>query len=131
MDSSTPIRIARPSDDLDGLLAFYRDGLGLELMFRFEDHQGFDGMMLGRPGSAYHFEFTRAEGHRAGKAPTQDNLVVFYIADEPRWREAVERMRKAGFPPVASFNPYWDRQGCTFEDPDGYRIVLQRGAWPP
>ena len=57
--------------------------------------------------------------------------MVFYIADEPRWREAVERMRKAGFPPVASFNPYWDRQGCTFEDPDGYRIVLQRGAWPP
>ena len=65
MDSSPPIRIARPSDDLDGLLAFYRDGLGLELMFRFEDHQGFDGMMLGRPGSAYHFEFTRAKGHRA------------------------------------------------------------------
>ena len=130
MDSGTTIRIARPSDDLDALLAFYRDGLGLELMFRFEDHQGFDGIMLGRAGSAYHFEFTRSKGHLAGKAPTQDNLIVFYIADEQRWRDAIERMRNAGFAPVASFNPYWDRQGCTFEDPDGYRVVLQRGSWP-
>ena len=130
MDSGTTIRIARPSDDLDALLAFYRDGLGLELMFRFEDHQGFDGMMLGRAGSAYHFEFTRSKGHLAGKAPTQDNLIVFYIADELRWRDAIERMRNAGFAPVASFNPYWDRQGRTFEDPDGYRVVLQRGSWP-
>jgi hypothetical protein len=28
--------IARPSDDVDGLLRFYRDGLGLT--YRFEDH---------------------------------------------------------------------------------------------
>jgi catechol 2,3-dioxygenase-like lactoylglutathione lyase family enzyme len=130
MDSGATLRIARPSDNLDALLAFYRDGLGLELMFRFEDHQGFDGMMLGSPGAPYHFEFTRAKGHPAGRAPTQDNLLVFYIADEPRWREAVERMRKAGFAPVPSFNPYWDQQGRTFEDPDGYRVVLQQGSWP-
>jgi catechol 2,3-dioxygenase-like lactoylglutathione lyase family enzyme len=131
MDNAITLRIARPSDDLDGLLAFYRDGLGLELLFRFEDHEGFDGVMLGSPGAAYHFEFTRAKGHPAGRAPTQDNLVVFYIADEERWRDAVERMRGAGFAPVASFNPYWDRQGRTFEDPDGYRVVLQQGSFRP
>jgi len=42
------LRVARPSDDLDRLLIFYRDGLGLDVLFRFEDHQGFDGVMLGR-----------------------------------------------------------------------------------
>lgn len=26
---------------------------------------------------------------------------------------------------VVSFYPYWDKQGKTFEDPDGYRVVLQ------
>jgi catechol 2,3-dioxygenase-like lactoylglutathione lyase family enzyme len=123
------LRIARPSDDLDALLPFYRDGLGLELLYRFEDHDGFDGLMLGSPGAPYHFEFTRAKGHPAGKAPTRDNLVVFYIPDTAVWREAVAQMRTAGFEPVASFNPYWDREGATFEDPDGYRVVLQRGAW--
>jgi len=31
---------------------------------------------------------------------------------------------------VKAFNPYWDKNGKTFEDPDGYRVVLQRASWP-
>ena len=31
--------------------------------------------------------------------------------------------------PVTSFNPYWEISGQTFEDADGYRIVLQNGTW--
>jgi hypothetical protein len=31
---------------------------------------------------------------------------------------------------VRAFNPYWDRHGKTFADPDGYRVVLQHAAWP-
>ena len=38
-------------------------------------------------------------------------------------------MLAAGFAPVASYNPYWDSSGRTFEDLDGYRVVLQREAW--
>jgi len=34
------LRVARPSDDLDRLLPFYADGLGLEILYRFEDHDG-------------------------------------------------------------------------------------------
>lgn len=124
------LRVARPTDDLDALVRFYRDGLGLEILDRFQDHDGFDGLMFGRPGAPYHFEFTHARGHPAGRAPTQDHLVVFYLPDETAWRAAVARMRAAGFEPVASFNPYWDRQGVTFEDPDGYRVVLQNVRWP-
>ena len=123
------LRVARPSDDLDALLRFYEHGLGLTLLYRFEDHDGFDGIMLGREGAPYHFEFTRARGHVAGRAPTADNLLVFYLPDEAEWNAAVQRMRAAGFEPVPAFNPYWDRSGATFEDPDGYRVVLQRAAW--
>jgi catechol 2,3-dioxygenase-like lactoylglutathione lyase family enzyme len=130
MDTDNPtLRLARPTDDLDRLLPFYRDGLGLTLLYRFEDHDGFDGMMLGREGAPYHFEFTRAHGHAAGRAPTKDNLLVFYLPADEAWRAAVERMRDAGFEPVPAFNPYWDRRGVTFEDPDGYRIVFQHAAW--
>ena len=123
------LRVARPSDDIDALLAFYRDGLGLAVLYRFEDHDGFDGVMLGGAGAAYHFEFTRARGHTAGRAPTADNLVVFYLPDRGDWQAAVDRMHAAGFAPVPAFNPYWDREGLTFEDPDGCRVVLQRAAW--
>ena len=76
------------------------------------------------------FEFTRAHGHLAGRAPTQDNLLVFYIPDPTEWAAAVRRMATAGFAPVPASNPYWDRHGRTFEDPDGYRVVLQHGARP-
>jgi catechol 2,3-dioxygenase-like lactoylglutathione lyase family enzyme len=123
------LRVARPSDDLDGLLRFYRDGLGLRVLYRFEDHDGFDGMMLGREGAPYHFEFTKKRGHRVGRAPTADSLLIFYHPDNADWRAAVQRMRDAGFVPVTSFNPYWDREGVTFEDPDGYRVVLQNSSW--
>lgn len=123
------LRVARPSDDLDALLRFYRDGLGLDVLYRFEGHDGFDGVMLGRPDAPYHFEFTRPAGHPAGRAPTQDNLLVFYVPDAGDWQAAIDRMVAAGFAPVPSFNPYWETNGRTFEDPDGYRIVIQQSDW--
>jgi catechol 2,3-dioxygenase-like lactoylglutathione lyase family enzyme len=123
------LRIARPSDDLDALLRFYRDGLGLNVLYHFEDHDGFDGLMLGLEGAPYHFEFTKKRGHLAGRAPTNDNLVVFYYPDAAEWHAAAQRMRNAGFVSMPSFNPYWDRNGLTFEDADGYRVVLQNEFW--
>ena len=130
MESSFPVmRVARPSDDLEALLSFYRDGLGLSILFRFTDHDGFDGVILGLENAPYHLEFTRARGHATGRALSLDNLLVFYLPDTPAWQAAVNRMRAAGFEPVVAFNPYWRRNGLTFEDPDGYRVVLQHAAW--
>jgi catechol 2,3-dioxygenase-like lactoylglutathione lyase family enzyme len=122
------LRIARPTDDLAGVEAFYRDGLGLEVLDRFTDHEGFDGVMLGWKGGAWHLEFTRKAGHPAGRAPSQDHLLVFYLPERTDWERAVGRVQKAGGKAVSSFNPYWDKSGRTFEDPDGYRVVLQNTA---
>lgn len=124
------VRIARPTDDIDSLLPFYRDGLGFEVLGSFADHQGFDGVMLGHKSAGYHLEFTRHRGHDVGRAPTQDNLLIFYLPDSDSYARAVAQMEGSGFPPVASFNPYWDQCGRTFEDPDGYRVVLAKMAPP-
>lgn len=123
------LRIARPTDDIQALLPFYRDGLGLQVLGSFQDHQGFDGIMLGQPNGPYHFEFTHQRGHRVGRAPSQDHLLVFYLPDAQAWAEAVSRMQAAGFAALPAYNPYWDQWGRTFEDPDGYRLVLQQAAW--
>ena len=123
------LRVARPTDQLPELLRFYRDGLGLVVLASFEAHNGFDGMMLGHPRAPYHLEFTRQPGHLAGHAPTADHLLVFYLPEPDEWQAAVQRMAAAGFAPVPSYNPYWNQRGLTFEDPDGYRVVLQRAAW--
>jgi catechol 2,3-dioxygenase-like lactoylglutathione lyase family enzyme len=123
------LRVARPTDNLPEVIRFYRDGLGLEVLSSFANHNDFDGVILGRKASPYHLEFTRKRGDKAGKAPSQDNLLVFYIPDEAEWRSAIERMRKHGYEPVKSYNPWWDDGGKTFEDADGYRVVLHNRTW--
>src|SRR3954466_11317590 len=112
--SNAHLRVARPPDDLAAVVRFYREGLGFVVLFEFSDHDGIDGVMLGHKGAAYHLEFTRKKGHKAGKAPTRDNLVVFYLPDQAQWKRAVERLARQGHRPVKSFNPYWDRKGKTF-----------------
>jgi catechol 2,3-dioxygenase-like lactoylglutathione lyase family enzyme len=123
------IRHARPTDQLEQVVEFYTNGLGLQILDQFENHEGFDGIMVGIPGEPYHFEFTQQRGHGVGRAPTQDNLIVFYLPDRQEWQGAVDRMKAIGHEPVQSYNPYWDESGVTFEDPDGYRVVLQNAAW--
>jgi len=60
MEIGTPhLRVARPTDDLEAVIQFYRHGLGFTILSEFADHDGFDGVMLGQPGAAYHYEFTR------------------------------------------------------------------------
>ncbi len=123
------LRIARPTDNIDALRSFYINGLGFEILYEFKDHAGFDGLMLGHLSAQYHLEFTRKHGHNIGRAPTEDNLLVFYLPDEQTWKEAVAGMEATGFGAVKAFNPYWDESGTTFEDVDGYRVVLQNAGW--
>ena len=129
MDRSVHLRVARPSDDLETVVRFYTEGLGFTVLSQFTDHDGFDGVMLGHAGAAYHLEFTRKAGHRAGRASTEENLLVFYLPDAAQWQRAVARLEGCGYKALKSFNPYWDRKGKTFEDPDGYRVVLQNASW--
>ena len=122
--SGAHLRVARPTDDIDALLPFYRDGLGFRILGEFKNHDGFDGVMLGLEDASYHIEFTRCHEHRVGKAPTQDNLLVFYLPENHDFKAAIQRMEDCGFHTAASFNPYWDHHGKTFFDPDGYGVVL-------
>jgi len=123
------LRIARPVSDLERSVAMYARGLGLSELGRFEDHAGFDGVMLGRPGLDFHFEFTRSRHGRITPSPTPEDLVVIYLPDHGVWVESCARMRDAGFTATKSFNPYWEQRGRTFIDPDGYRVVLENDHW--
>lgn len=125
----THLRVARPTGHMAEVVRFYRDGVGLEVIGSFADHDGFDGVMLGQPGAEWHLEFTHCRGHELGRAPSAEDLLVFYLPDAAEWQQAVDRMVACGFHPVKSFNPYWDVRGKTFEDADGYRIVLQQAGW--
>lgn len=119
------VRIARPTDQLDRIIEFYRDGLGLEIVGSFEKHDGYDGVMFGMPSTWYHLEFTQHEDGSPCPAPTRDNLLVFYVPDREGRDRMVDRLKNMGYPEVEAENPYWTRNGgVTIEDPDGWRIVL-------
>jgi catechol 2,3-dioxygenase-like lactoylglutathione lyase family enzyme len=124
------VRIARASANLDALLPFYVDGLGLDLLYRFEGHDGFDGIILGKFGAPVHFEFTRHDNSTPTRIPDEDDLVVIYVGDEIALQAIVTAMKQRGFEPVSSNNPYWDQTGVTFADPDGFRVVIESATWP-
>jgi catechol 2,3-dioxygenase-like lactoylglutathione lyase family enzyme len=124
------MRVARPSRDPDAAVAFYARALELNVLARFTDHAGFDGVVLGRPGWPFHLEFTRRRDLPVTPRPTDEDLLVFYLPDRGAWDAAVRRTLDSGASAVASSNPYWNERGITFEDPDGYRIVLENAPWP-
>ena len=106
----------------------YAEGLGFQILTRFEGQDGYDGIVLGHEKHPYHLAFFHHRGASVGRA-TADNLIAFYIPDSNEWSAACSRMQAAGFNQVASHNPYWDVAGKTYEDLDGYRIVLQNREW--
>ncbi|MBD5655786.1 MAG: VOC family protein [Candidatus Eremiobacteraeota bacterium] len=122
------LRIGRPTDRLGEIVAFYRELFKLEVVAAFEDHEGFGGVMLRRPGDAFHLEFTHERGRTSPAPPSKEHLLVFYL-EEDAWRDMQLRLESANVPSVSSHNPYWDRHGITFEDPDGNRIVVHHGRW--
>ncbi len=124
------MRVARPTGHLATIKQMYLAGLGLSLLGEFADHDGFDGVILGSANAPYHIEFTAKAGHRVGTAPSEDNLLVFYLENNADWKHRCGRMLAAGFLEMKSFNPYWAVHGKTFEDVDGYRVVIQHAAWP-
>ena len=109
----------------------YARGLDLQVLDRFNDHDGFDGVMLGLPGAAYHFEFTVRRSHPMPSTSSPEDLLVFYVPDRRQWERTCARVLAAGFRPVAPVNPYWELRGRTYEDPDGYRVVIERADWSP
>lgn len=129
MDSASDVRfaqvrIARPTDRLEAVVAFYRDALGLPELTRFTNHDGYDGVMLGLPGKSYHLEFTQHADGSPCPAPSADNLLVLYIPDTTQLARLRARLEQHGHVPVEPENPYWLHNSVTFEDPDGWRVVL-------
>src|SRR5215210_2084718 len=113
------VRVARPTDRLQEVLRFYRDGIGLREIGSFNAHAGYSGVMLGLPGNEYHLEFTEHEKGSPCPAPTKDNLLVFYIPNRRAFERLIANLTRIGCLPVHPANPYWAERGRTFEDPDG------------
>ena len=119
------LRVARHTERLEEVVAFYRDGLGLTEIGGFRGHDGYDGVFLELPGTRAHLEFT-AGGGEGAPASHPESLLVLYLGDDVAVAAVVARLRAD---PVAPANPYWAEHGVTVEDPDGFRVVLVPEPW--
>lgn len=122
------VRLARPTDRLDAVTAFYVDGLGLPRLGGFVDHDGYDGVFLGLPGTPYHLELTSHAHGSPGDAPSAEHLLVLYLGSTEAVQAVVDRLSSHGHAPVPAENPYWAKVGAvTVPDPDRWRVVLVPG----
>jgi catechol 2,3-dioxygenase-like lactoylglutathione lyase family enzyme len=119
------VRVARHTERLEEGVAFYRDGLGLPEIGRFRDHDGYEGVFLDIPGTGVHLELTAGRRHGA-PTPHPESLLVLYVGDDAAVQAIAARI---GTEPVTPANPYWAAHGLTFEDPDGFRVVLVPERW--
>ena len=124
------IRICRPTHNLEEITKMYTDGLGFEVIGGFDGHGDFNGRMIGHPNHSYHLEFTQHKTHVETCKPSEDNLLIFYVPDTSEFYSTIADLKASGFKKVKSFNPYWDGAGATFEDIDGYRIVINNSDSP-
>ncbi len=122
------MRVARPTADLARSRDFYERVIGLGVLWSFEDHDGFDGAVLGVPDERAQLELISPQESLA-PTPTVEDVLVLYFSDGHDVVDLADRLSAGGHREVPSddpaLNPYWPRAGArVFVDPDGYRLVL-------
>ncbi|PJJ79852.1 VOC family protein [Mucilaginibacter auburnensis] len=116
------LRVARHTSQLQALIDFYTQVLGLKVIGGFKDHAGYDGVFIGGANSEWHLEFTQSE-EPAVHQSDEDDLLVFYLS-AVEYSAMKNKLTELRINLLAPKNPYWAENGLTIADPDGFRIVL-------
>ena len=118
-------RLARHTDDLQGLITFYVEFLGLETLGSFTNHDGYNGVFIGKKEGDWHLEFTSSMD-AAKHFPDEDDLLVFYCSNDAEYEAIRSRLAKGKVKQIASKNPYWNKHASCYKDPDGFRIIIAK-----
>jgi len=116
-------RFARHTNNLEQLKSFYIDILGLELLGGFENHEGYDGVFIGKPNENWHLEFTKSNDIVAFNFGEED-ILVFYPNTKLEFELIHDNLVANKIPFIQAKNAYWKEHGKMFLDPDGYRVVI-------
>jgi hypothetical protein len=116
------LRIARHTDQLEKIKTFYIETLNFESLGSFFDHNGYNGAFLSYPNQTWHLEFT-SSGNAVQHQPDADDLIVLYPGKR-FYDSIITELKAKGIEHVPAKNPYWNRHGFHFKDPDGFGIVI-------
>ncbi|WP_264549747.1 VOC family protein [Flavobacterium sp. N2820] len=116
-------RLARHTNDLEQIKSFYIDILGFELLGGFENHNGYDGIFIGKSNENWHLEFTKSENIVLFDF-NEDDILVFYPNSKMEFDLVVNKVQSHKIEFIKAKNPYWNENGKMILDPDGYRVVI-------
>lgn len=116
-------RFARHTNNLEQIKSFYIDILGFELLGGFENHNGYDGIFIGRANENWHLEFTKSE-EIVHFDFNEDDVLVFYPNSKIEFDLIMNKIQSKNINFIKAKNPYWNENGKMILDPDGYKIVI-------
>jgi len=116
-------RFARHTNDLEQIKSFYIAILGFELLGAFENHNGYDGVFIGKSNENWHLEFTKTKEVICFDFKEDDTL-VFYPESKMEFDLLINKLQSHEIEFIKTKNPYWNENGKMILDPDGYRILI-------
>ena len=116
-------RFARHTNNLEQIKSFYIDILGFELLGGFENHNGYDGIFIGRANENWHLEYTKSE-EIVHFNFNDDDIIVFYPKNKIDFDLIMNKIQSQNIDFIKAKNPYWNENGKIILDPDGYKIVI-------
>lgn len=119
------VRFARPTAHIEECTAFYGDDLGLPILASWRDHDGYDGVVFGLPGSPTQLELTQHGAEPQVPEPSTENQLVLYLSGAAEVTAMAERLTFRGHRSVDVDNPYWAARGAvSYADADGWIVIL-------
>ncbi|MDD7886189.1 VOC family protein [Flavivirga sp. 57AJ16] len=116
-------RVARHTNNLSEIEAFYINVIGFENLGSFKNHDGYDGVFLGLPSSDWHLEFTSTK-EPVNHEFDDDDLLVFYPSTEEVFQKIMQNIKINNIKIIKPKNPYWKKNGVHILDPDGYGLII-------
>ncbi len=93
------------------------------MLGEFKNHSGYDGVFIGDTNLDWHLEFTQT-AEPANHKFDEDDILVFYPENQPEYDNLLERLNTRNVVKSLAKNPYWQENGITIKDPDGYTVVI-------
>jgi hypothetical protein len=121
-------RQARHTNILKPIIDFYTQIIGLKVLAKFESHEGYDGVFIGLEDAfasenSWHLEFT-VSWEQPMHRPDEDDLLVFYPNTTEEYDTILKKLEFANIKRYRPKNNYWQRNGVSVLDPDGYGVVI-------
>jgi hypothetical protein len=95
----------------------------MEILGGFQNHNGYDGVFMGKTNENWHLEFTKSDEIIQFNFGDED-VLVFYPNTKLEYYSILEKINNSLIKIIEAKNQYWNENGKMFLDPDGYRIVI-------